>query len=51
MDIQAQEKYLKGGIPESYKNKLVPLLFDFDDVKKVDLFGMVLMDLGINNLK
>jgi len=43
--LQAKYKYTLGNIPESFKNKLAPYLFNFNDVKKLDLFGLVLEEL------
>ncbi len=42
---KATDKYTLEGIPENFKNKLAPFLFNSDDVRKLNLFGSVLSSL------
>lgn len=42
---KAIDKFTLEGIPENFKNKLAPFLFNSDDVRKLDLFGNVLSSL------
>lgn len=41
----AVSKYASEGCPEGFKNKLMPFLFDPEDVRRLDLFGSVLVKL------
>ena len=40
--VRALSKYESEGIPEGFKNKLMPFLFNPEDVRKLDLLGDVL---------
>lgn len=42
---KAIDKHALEGIPENFKNKLAPFLFNSDDVSRLDFFGSVLSSL------
>lgn len=41
----ASDKFNAEGIPAGFKNKLMPFLFNSEDIRKLDLFGSVLKEL------